>query len=79
MDFKLFLKVLLKRKWLILGITILSSMATFLLVSRAPKIYLSSAQIATGFTERNDEKNENAVTIANKFNNLTEIINSPIV
>ncbi|WP_037577265.1 GumC family protein [Sporocytophaga myxococcoides] len=77
MDFKLFLKVLLKRKWLILGITILSSMATFLLVSRAPKIYVSSAQLATGFTERNDEKNENAVTITNKFNNLTEIINSP--
>jgi succinoglycan biosynthesis transport protein ExoP len=62
---------------LILGITILSSMATFFLVSRAPKVYVSSAQLATGFTERSDEKHEPPASIANKFNNLIEIINSP--
>lgn len=78
MDLIYFLKVLSRRKWLILLVTICATGLTYFLSSRSPKLYLASAQIATGFTDRAEDKNENTPTAINaKFSNFVELINSP--
>ena len=45
MDLIGFLKVLLKRKWLILGVSVFAAVATFLIAIRTSKVYLSKAQL----------------------------------
>src|SRR5690606_1229319 len=78
MDLIYFLKVLSRRKWLILLVTICATGLTYFLSSSSPKLYLASAQIATGFTDRAEDKNENTPTAINaKFSNFVELINSP--
>ena len=80
MDIVGFLKVLLKRKWLILGISILASVATFLIAIRTSKVYLAKAQIATGITEAtvptDSEVLTNPMEAVGKFSNLIEVITS---
>lgn len=80
MDLIGFLKVLNKRKWLILGISVFASIATFLIAIRISKVYLAKAQIATGITEStvptdNDLLN-NPMEAIGKFSNLIEVISS---
>src|SRR6188768_3558355 len=80
MDLIGFLKILLKRKWLILGIAIFSSIATFLIAIRTSKVYLAKAQIATGITEAtvptDNEMLNNPMEAIGKFSNLIEVITS---
>ena len=80
MDLIGFLKILLKRKWLILGIAIFSSVATFLIAIRTSKVYLAKAQIANGITEAtvptDNEMLNNPMEAIGKFSNLIEVITS---
>lgn len=80
MDLTSFLKVLLKRKWLIIFISILSAVATFFIAMQTSQVYLSKAQLATGITESNVPSDKesilNPMEAMGKFSNLIEVITS---
>ncbi len=77
-----FIKVLWKRKWLILIVSLTAGILTFILTLFLPGVFRSEAQLATGITE------DQAVSLdpntagssyydqQNKFSNLIENINS---
>jgi len=79
MDLINFLRVLARRIWLILGVTALAVLVTWLVTRNAPEQYKSTALISTGITntDKLDESQwyqwERAV---NEFNNLIESMNS---
>ena len=74
MDFLYLLRVLLKRKWLILGAAALAATIAWVLTMNQPKKYRSLAQISTGFTVNDEIKigNDNADIFSAdvKFNNV---------
>ena len=49
MDFLYLLRVLMKRKWIIIGSAILAAVLAYFLTQNEPKKYNSSAQISTGY------------------------------
>ena len=49
MDFIYLLRVLLKRKWIILGAAVLAALLALYFTRNESKQYLSSAQISTGY------------------------------
>lgn len=51
MELIYFIKVLLRRKWLILAITSIAMVTTFLISSQAPPVYEAKVRLATGITE----------------------------
>ncbi|MEO1585992.1 MAG: Wzz/FepE/Etk N-terminal domain-containing protein [Bacteroidota bacterium] len=53
MDLINFLRILSRRKWLILAITSVAVIVTFLIAEQAPSIYKSSTQLSTGLTDFN--------------------------
>lgn len=78
MDLISFSKVLWRRKWIILLVSIIALTTTYFFVSRSPKQYISTAQLATGFTDKQEDRNENTPNAINdKFSNLIELIKSP--
>lgn len=86
MDLIYFLRVLLKRKWLILAIVSIAVITTFLITFNAPKIYNAHARIATGISDQESllfasegVSNPQRYEIAAKFNNMVERIRSPRV
>ena len=83
MDFIYLLKVLLKRKWLIIGAAMVSAIIAWLLTTNQPKKYRSVAQISTGFTVNDEIKvgNENFDMFGadTKFNNVIVTFMSPTV
>ncbi len=83
MDFIYLLRALLHRKWIIIGCSVLAVVTAFFLTGGAKKVYRSTAQLSTGFTDAeamkiNDDK-FNISQIDVKFNNVIENINSPKV
>lgn len=79
MDLINFLRVLARRIWLILGVTALAVLVTWLVTRNAPAMYQSTALISTGITQSNqlDDKQWYQWEIAtNNFNNLIEDMNS---
>src|SRR4051812_4510180 len=80
MNSKYYIKVLLKRKYLILAICLLSAVTTFVLLRIKNKEYISKAQIATGITDDEEvsvtQKETNWNMINNRFNNFIEFMNS---
>lgn len=79
MDLINFLRVLARRIWLILGVTALAVLVTWLVTRNAPDMYTSTALISTGITQSNqlDDKQWYQWEIAtNNFNNLIEDMNS---
>jgi succinoglycan biosynthesis transport protein ExoP len=80
MDLINFLRVLARRIWLILGITALAMVATWLITRGNPDMYKSTALISTGITDRIElDKQAEWVQwekIENDFNNLIEAMNS---
>lgn len=79
MDLINFLRVLARRIWLILGVTALAVLVTWLVTRNAPDMYKSTALISTGITQSNqlDDKQWYQWEIAtNNFNNLIEDMNS---
>jgi len=83
MDFVIIYRALLKKKWVILGVTFFAMLLAFLLTINYKPTYESTAQLATGFTvaEQVSVSNEkfNLFEADVKFNNLIETINSPKV
>ena len=84
MDFSYFLKVWLRNKWLIIGLTILAIAAAFVLLLFKKNLYESVAQYSTGFTAERvrlvDGTSAFDVYGADiKFNNVIETFKSPKV
>lgn len=52
MDLLNFLKVLLRRMWLILAVTLLAVTATWIATRNKPQLYKSTAKISTGITDK---------------------------
>lgn len=86
MDLINFFRVLLRRKWLILAITSVAAVTTFLISRQAPKVYKAVAQLSTGISEgtgiaftggysRGLQKYE----IEARFKHMEEMIRSPQV
>src|SRR5579863_3922042 len=84
MDFLYLLRVLLKRKWLILGTGLAAAGIAWGLTMNQPKKYRSFMQFSTGFTV-NDEvyvpssNNVDIFTADVKFNNVFVTVLSPSV
>lgn len=84
MDVIYFVKALLKRKWWIIISTIVAIVLSFVFTMDRAKLYVSNAQMSTGFTinddiKLRDENNVNLFEADVKFNNVVETINSPTV
>ncbi len=76
MDLINFLRVLARRIWIILGVTALAVITTFLITRGSPKMYKSTAQLSTGITDKvkldNNAEWVQWEKIQNDFNNLTQ-------
>jgi len=83
MDIVYFIKALLKKKWWILFSTIAAVAAAFAFTIGKPKLYASTAQMATGFTTNEQiklrDENLNLFEADVKFDNVIETMNSPLV
>ncbi|PWV55790.1 exopolysaccharide transport family protein [Chitinophaga sp. S165] len=83
MDIIYFIKALLKKKWWIIISTIIAIVAALFFTLGKPRMYASVTQIATGFTINDQVKlrdeNVNIFEADVKFDNVIEIINSPVV
>lgn len=84
MDLLYFLKVLFRRKWIIIGATLLAMIAAFVLKMFQKPLYESKAQYSTGFTIEKVKLSEGS-SIADlyaadtKFDNVIETFKSPRV
>lgn len=82
MDFTYFLNILLRRKWLILSVTILSAAAAYYFVGKLPPSYKSNALISTGIlvskgkTLIEDNGYMQQFLYESKFNQLIEYMRS---
>lgn len=82
MDLLYLFRVLLKRKWIIIGSAILAAMIAWYFTRNEPKIYRSSTRISTGFAVADEIKindNFNIFDADVKFNNAINTLNSPSV
>jgi uncharacterized protein involved in exopolysaccharide biosynthesis/Mrp family chromosome partitioning ATPase len=84
MDLVYFLKVLFRKKWVIIGFSLISVVITFLLLINKKPLYTSLAQYSTGFTTERVKlvDGTSAVdiyTVDIKFDNVIETIKSPQV
>lgn len=81
MNLLFLLRLLQKRIWLLLGVSLFAAVLTFFLTLEYKRTYLSSAQLATGFTTTNplDEERYNVFEEKVKFSNLIATLNSPVV
>jgi succinoglycan biosynthesis transport protein ExoP len=83
MDFLYLLRVLLKRKWLILGTGLAAAAIAFGLTINQPKKYRSFMQFSTGFTVNDEVKvsaeNVDIYAADVKFNNVAVTVTSPSV
>lgn len=81
MDIASFFRVLLRRKWLIITVTLTAILATYFISQKLPYDYKSKATLATGITDNSDvslEENNssNPYVISTRFSNLIEQIHS---
>lgn len=82
MDLLYLFRVLLKRKWIIIGSAILAAVIAWYFTRNEPKIYRSSTRISTGFAMADEIKindNFNIFDADVKFNNAINTLNSPSV
>jgi succinoglycan biosynthesis transport protein ExoP len=82
MDFVYLLKVLLKRKWIIVGSALLASIIAWYFTKDLPKEYRSISQVSTGFTTNDVVKvndDNNFFEADTKFNNAVITFTSPTV
>jgi uncharacterized protein involved in exopolysaccharide biosynthesis len=80
------LRLLLERKWIIIGVSLLATVATYFVTKQQEQVYLSKALVATGITESTAptaaiEQGASArpYEIENQFSNLKEILRSKTV
>ena len=83
MDLAYLFRVILKRKWIIIGATLLASLVAWFLTRNEPKIYLSTSRFSTGFAVPDEikvnESNYNIYDADVKFNNAINTWTSPSV
>ncbi|HVI48683.1 MAG TPA: AAA family ATPase [Chitinophaga sp.] len=83
MDITFLLKALIKKKWWIILSTIIAVVAAFAFTIGKPKLYLSTAQMSTGYTTNEQiklrDENVNLFEADVKFDNVIETVNSPLV
>lgn len=83
MDFSYLFRILMKRKWIIIGATLIAVAVAYILTLNQPKKFKSTAQIATGYTTYDPVKltNENSDFYGQetKFNNAVVTFKSPAV
>ncbi len=81
MNLLFLIRLLRKRMWLLLGLSLFAVVLTFILTLGYRSKYESSAQLATGFTITSplDEEKYNVFEERVKFSNLIATINSPVV
>lgn len=84
MDLIYFFKVLFRKKWIILGLSLLAVIATFFFKMGKKDVYVSQAQYSTGFTAEKvrmiDGSSGVDIYAADvKFNNVIETFKSPRV
>jgi polysaccharide biosynthesis transport protein len=83
MDLAYLFRVILKRKWIIIGATLLASLVAWFLTRNQPKIYLSTARFSTGFAVPDEikvnESNYNPYDADIKFSNAINTWTSPSV
>jgi succinoglycan biosynthesis transport protein ExoP len=83
MDFAYLIRVLLKRKWIIMGSAILASLVTWSLTRNEPKNYRSGARFSTGFAMPDEIKvsdnDANMYDLDIRFNNAINTWESPSV
>ena len=83
MDLAYLFRVILKRKWIIIGATLLASLVAWFLTRNEPKSYLSTARFSTGFAVPDEikvnESNYNIYDADVKFNNAINTWTSPSV
>ena len=83
MDLLSIFQTLYKRKWILIGIPLLSAVAAIIFTMGYEKMYRSTAQLATGFTIAEEVKvtdeRFNLYESDVKFDNLIETLNSPRV
>jgi polysaccharide biosynthesis transport protein len=83
MDLAYLIRVLLKRKWIIIGSAVLASVVAYLLTRNEPKYYLSSTRVSTGFAVPDEirvgESNYNPYDADVKFSNAINTWSSPAV
>ena len=84
MEVLYFLKVLYRKKWIILGLSLLAAILTLLLIIKKQPLYVSTAQYSTGFTTEKLRLADGSsaidiYTIEVKFDNVIATITSPQV
>ncbi|MGZ3837363.1 MAG: GumC family protein [Flavisolibacter sp.] len=83
MDFTYLFRILMKRKWIIIGSALIAAGLAYFLTANQPKKYKSSAQIATGYTMNDavkvNSENSDFFQTENKFNNIVVTVSSPAV
>lgn len=86
MDLINFLRVLIRRKWLLLAIMSVAVITTFLIARQAPEVYRVSAQLATGMTIDRDlfyaagrNQAPQRYEIEAKLKGMAELIQAPQV
>ena len=83
MDLAYLFRVLLKRKWIIIGSAVLAALVAWFLTRNQPKIYSSNARFSTGYAVPDEIRvNENNYSLYDadvKFNNAINTWTSPSV
>jgi Mrp family chromosome partitioning ATPase/uncharacterized protein involved in exopolysaccharide biosynthesis len=83
MDFAYLLRVLLKRKWIIIGVTLVAAIVAYLVAKDDKKLYRSYSQFSTGFTSSDEIRvnpdTYNFMEADTKFNNVIVTAASPTV
>ncbi len=83
MDFAYLFRILLKRKWIIIGTSVAAALIAFLVARDDKKLYRSTSQFSTGFTTSEDVRvnpdSYNFMEADTKFNNVTVTAMSPTV
>jgi Mrp family chromosome partitioning ATPase/uncharacterized protein involved in exopolysaccharide biosynthesis len=83
MDFVYLFRILMKRKWIIIGSALIAAAVAYLLTANQPRKYRSITQIATGYTTndavRLNNENTDYLQTETKFNNLVVTFSSPAV
>ncbi|GEP98360.1 exopolysaccharide transport family protein [Chitinophaga cymbidii] len=83
MDVVYYIKALMKKKWLIIIGTILAVVAAFFFTMNKSRLYVSNAQMSTGFTIKDQitlrDENVSLYEADVKFENVIQSITSPIV
>lgn len=82
MDFAYLLNILLRRKWLILGVMAAAALATFFFIGQKPERYKSSVVMSTGIVNYKGINSDNSdafvqqYQVDNAFSNLLEFAQS---